>query len=127
MMEAVVVVVEGSDKERRLGVADADAASTSFLEEAQVGVHVVKPHAESTLFAKRDGQALTFCDVSVLFKTKKQILHDVWGGVPAGSAGCILGESGAGKTSLLNSLVRAAASNHKYRFRILREVFESVS
>ena len=57
----------------------------------------------SSAFAQRAGANLEFHDLSLKLK-EKVILKSVWGGVMGGEAGCILGESGAGKTSLLNAL-----------------------
>jgi len=64
---------------------------------------------DSAAFTKRSGEALAFQEMNLTMQLRRsgpplQILDGAFGGVPAGQVGCIVGESGAGKTSLLNAL-----------------------
>ena len=85
---------------------------------ATEAVELVPPLAKrSSAFALRAGADLDFHGLGLRLKDKA-ILVDVWGGVPGGEAGCIIGESGAGKTSLLNALAAVWNSNLQPNFNV---------
>jgi len=64
-------------------------------------------------FAAREGKTLYWRNVNMIVskgRKKLQILHDVFGEVPAKEILAIMGPSGAGKTSLLNILAGRVSS-----------------